>query len=170
MLKKLTIACYGLALIACTSNIAHASDKKHFPGIFIGATTIESQTDFSYGFEYEYKFNSKWGAGLTWEKTEDAHEGAGVEVALASIYFHPTEHLRLGAGFGQEEVGAVPATAAHHQSDESHGHPSHEEDLYRLSASYAIPLGSFELEPTIAADFVDGETSTVVGIAVVRPF
>ena len=168
MIKKLIIA--SLAMLALSSNV-YASDKKHFPGLFLGATTIDSETDFSYGLEYEYKFSSKWGAGLTWEKTEDAHAGAGVEVMLASVYFHPTEHLRLGVGFGQEKVGAVSASPTPHlQSGDAHGHPSHEEDLYRVSASYAIPLGNFELEPTIAADFVDDETSTVVGVAIVYPF
>ncbi len=171
MIKKLMIASVAIAATLAFSGNAQASDKKHFPGLFLGATTIDSETDFSYGLEYEYKFSHKWGAGFTWENTEDAHAGAGVEVMLASVYFHPTEHLRLGLGFGQEEVGAVSAPAEHHiQSGDAHGHPSHEEDLYRISASYAIPLGNFEIEPTIAADFVDDETSTVVGVAIVYPF
>ncbi|WNC72998.1 hypothetical protein RGQ13_03175 [Thalassotalea psychrophila] len=158
MLKKLPLFCNGLIAIASISNIAHASDKKHFPGIFIGATTIESQTDFSYGLEYEYKFADKWGAGVVMENTDNAHEGAGIEVRLASVYFHPIEHLRLGVGVGEEKVNG------------SHGHPSHEEDLTRVSANWDIPVGDFEIAPTIAFDFVGSETTTVVGIAIIRPF
>ncbi|MEW6997713.1 hypothetical protein AADZ86_08415 [Colwelliaceae bacterium BS250] len=151
--KKLLITTIALAF----TSTAFASEKghHHFPGIFLGATTIESQTDFSYGLEYEYKFDRTWGAGAVFESTDDAHEGAGVEVKLISAYFHPVAHLRLGVGFGEEEIK---------------GHHGHKEDLTRVSANWDIPIGDFEIAPTIAFDFVGSETSTVVGIAIIRPF
>lgn len=36
-----------------------ADDNHHFPGIFVGATHAEDETNFTYGIEYEYKFTSK---------------------------------------------------------------------------------------------------------------
>lgn len=155
MFKK--IAILSLALFS-TSVFATAKGNHHFPGIFVGATTIDDKTDFSYGLEYEYKFTRTFGAGFVMENTDDAHEGAGVEVKLVSAYFHPIHHVRLGLGFGEEKVNG------------SHGHPSHEEDLVRVSANYDFVVGDFEIAPTIAFDFVDGETSTVLGVAFIRPF
>ena len=30
-----------------------AESAKHIPGVFIGATHVESETEFTFGFEYE---------------------------------------------------------------------------------------------------------------------
>ena len=46
--------------------------KHHNIGLFLGQTNAD-ETDFSYGFGYEYRFNQRWGVGLTHEKTNDAH-------------------------------------------------------------------------------------------------
>ncbi len=156
-LKKIAVLSFALF---STSVLATAKGNHHFPGIFVGATTIESETDFSYGFEYEYKFNRTWGAGFVVENTNNAHEGAGVEVKLASAYFHPGKHhhVRIGLGFGEEKVNGI------------NGHASHREDLIRASLNYDIVVGDFEIAPTIAFDFVDGETSAILGVAFIRPF
>ena len=94
------------SLLLLTSNLSYASDESahHFPGIFLGATTFDGETNFSYGIEYEYKFSKLWGAGLTYEKTDDAHHGGGVDIALASIYLHPWKELRVGAGYGNHRI------------------------------------------------------------------
>ena len=76
-------------------------------------------------------------------------------MALASIYYHPTKNIRLGAGIGQERIGG--------------GHP-HEEDLYRISVAYDFHVKEFGIAPTIAVDFVDDEEAIVFGIAFTRPF
>lgn len=132
-----------------------AESAKHIPGVFIGATHVESETEFTFGFEYEYKLNKKWGVGAVFERTNKAHHNDGVAVALASIYYHPTKNIRLGAGIGQERIGG--------------GHP-HEEDLYRISVAYDFHVKEFGIAPTIAVDFVDDEEAIVFGIAFTRPF
>lgn len=154
-LIKSTAVVSLLASSLVFSSFAVASDKHHFPGIFLGATHADSNTEFTYGLEYEYKFNQNFGAGLVYEKTDEAHHGDGTEVKLASVYYHPIQHVRLGAGFGEEKVK---------------GHHSHTEDLYRLSASYEIAVGEFEIAPTIAFDFIDGDTATILGVGIVRAF
>jgi hypothetical protein len=151
-LKTLAIA----SLIAtCVSAPALASSKTnhHFPGIFLGATSVDSETDFSYGFEYEYKPNKMWGAGFVYEKTDDAHHGDGITVKLVSAYVHPWKDLRVGLGFGKETVG---------------GH--HSESLTRVSFSYDYHVGEFGIAPTLAFDRVNGETATVFGLAFIKPF
>lgn len=131
---------------------------RHFPGVFVGATTVDSETDFTYGVEYEYKFSEHWGAGAVWETTNDAHHDRGTTVYLASLFWHPAGMWRLGAGLGQEEVGG---DATHH---------SHRETLVRVSAGYEFLVGSFGIQPALAVDFVDDDAAVVFGIALTRPF
>ncbi|WJG09908.1 hypothetical protein [Aliiglaciecola sp. LCG003] len=151
-LKKLL----STTLLTCFAfGVAAAGDEQHFPGVFIGMTNAENETELTYGFEYEYKFNTNWGAGAVYEKTKDAHHGDGITVSLASLYYHPTQNVRLGMGVGREKLGG--------------DHP-HSEDLYRLSASYDFHLGDFGVAPTVAVDFIDGEEAYVLGVAFIKPF
>jgi len=151
------IALSAVLSFALATSLVNASsgDEHHFPGLFIGATNFDGETEFTYGIEYEYKFSKQWGAGIVYEKTNDAHHGDGVTVKLASIYLHPWKDLRLGAGFGEEKVG---------------GHHPHTEDLTRISASYDFHLSGVGIAPTLAFDFIDGETATVFGVAIIKSF
>ena len=149
--KLLTLFVFALGF----NNVAFAKDAKHIPGIFLGYTDFDDETEFTYGIEYEFKFDKNWGIGAVYEKTDDAHHGDGVTVRLASLYYHPTKAIRLGLGAGQEKVGG--------------DHP-HTEDLYRISASYDFHVGNFGIAPTIAVDFIDDKEAYVFGIAFVRPF
>lgn len=132
-----------------------AGDVKHIPGIFLGYTTVDSETEFTLGLEYEYKFTPNWGAGLVYEETSQGHHGEGVNVFVASVFYHPDNYLKFGVGIGEEEI---------------EGHHPHTEDLYRISAAYDFHLGDFGVAPTVAVDFIDGNEAFVVGIALVRPF
>ncbi|MGB0935826.1 MAG: hypothetical protein ACPGTQ_00135 [Colwellia sp.] len=40
----------------------------------------------------------------------------------------------------------------------------------RMSVSYDFIVGDFEIAPMLAFDFIDGETSTVLGAAFINPF
>jgi hypothetical protein len=145
----------SVLLFINTSSAFAADDAHHFPGIFIGYTNANDETHFTYGLEYEYKFNRNWGLGAVYEKIDDAHHGDGVTVTVAELFYHPLNNLRFGLGIGKEKIGGE--------------HP-HSEDLYRLSASYEYHVGDFGLEPTLAVDFIDGEQAYVLGLALVRPF
>lgn len=142
------------AALLCSSNAFAAGKDKNAVGLFLGATNAKSETEFTYGFEYEYKFADHWGAGIVLERTDEAHHGDGVEVAVGSLYFH-SEAWRFGAGIGREKIKGA--------------HP-HTEDLYRLSGSYDIHLGDFAIVPTIAIDFIDDDEAVVYGIAILKTF
>ena len=161
MKYKLLIA----VLFIFTANVSYASSGKHhhFPGIFLGATTSDSDTNFSYGVEYEYKFSKLWGAGLVYENTADAHHGAGVDISLAALYLHPWKQLRIGAGYGKEKIGS-------YTDHDHHLHSSQKENIARASFSYDFHIGGCGVAPTIAFDFVDGETATVFGVAFIKAF
>lgn len=171
MNKKIFLAASVLAALASTTVMAsndegHASPK-HIPGVFIGFTRANSETEFSYGIEYEYKISKQWGAGLVYEKTDDAHHGAGVDVALAAVYLHPWKELRVGLGFGKETVGSYDEDDGH---GHIHHHASHKEDVIRTSLSYDFHVGEFGVAPTLAFDFVGSQTATVFGVAIVKAF
>jgi hypothetical protein len=153
-MKKYFLAIAVVSALA--SPVMAASEETHHTvGVFLGASNIDDETDFSYGFEYEYKFNQTWGIGPVYEKTDDAHHGDGVEVKLISLYAHIQPAIRLGVGYGEEKVGG--------------DHP-HSEDLIRVSAAYDFHVGGFGIAPTIALDFVDGERAEVFGIAFSKSF
>jgi hypothetical protein len=142
-------------LLLNTSSVFGAANAHHFPGVFVGYTNAADETHFTYGLEYEYKFNQTWGVGGVYEKVDDAHHGDGVTVKVAELFYHPLNNIRLGVGVGEEKIGGA--------------HP-HTEDLYRLTASYDYHIGDFGLAPTIAVDFIDGEKAYVFGVAFIRPF
>lgn len=156
-MKLVTTALLSTLLLTNTNIATAAGDAHHFPGIFLGYTDIESEDKplFTYGLEYEYKFNSYFGVGAVYEKTDDAHGDDGITVTLGSLYYHPSKNIRLGIGAGQEKLGGA--------------HP-HTEDLYRVSASYDFHVGDFGLAPTFAVDFIDGHEAYVLGVALIRPF
>lgn len=156
-MKKTTSALILLSMMsAAPAVMAEASSNKHVVGLFLGASNIDDETDFSYGLEYEYKFNNTWGVGPVIEKTNDAHHGDGVTVKLLSVYAHVTSSVRLGLGYGKEEIGGA--------------HP-HSEDLIRASAAYDFHFdGGFGIAPTVAIDFVDGEQAEIFGIAFTKSF
>lgn len=143
------------SLLISANDVLAADDAHHFPGIFVGYTNASDETHFTYGLEYEYKFNHSWGLGAAYEKIDDAHHDDGVTVTVAQLFYHPLNTLRFGLGVGKEKIGGA--------------HP-HTEDLYRLSASYEYHIGDFGLAPTLAVDFIDGEKAYVFGVALVRPF
>jgi hypothetical protein len=133
-----------------------AEGKHHILGLFLGATNVDGETDSTWGIEYEYKFNNEWGIGAVYEETPDGHDGDGVNVKVASLFYRPTSNWRFGVGFGQEKIeGKKPKT----------------KDLYRLVGSYDFHIGDFGIAPTLAIDFIDGgKDAFVFGIAIVRPF
>lgn len=145
----------GTLIGLCSFPSLASGDAKHIPGVFVGATRIDSETDFTFGIEYEYKFNQNWGAGAVYERTNDAHHGDGVGVWVVSAFYHPVTNVRLGLGAGKERVGG--------------GHP-HTENLVRASASYDFHVGDFGVAPTIAVDFVDNDEALVFGVAITKPF
>ena len=142
-------------LLINANNVFAAADAHHFPGIFVGYTNASDETHFTYGIEYEYKFNQSWGLGGVYEKTDDAHHGDGVTVTVVELFYHPLNHVRVGFGIGEEKIGG--------------DHP-HSEDLIRLNATYEYHIGDFGIEPNIAIDFIDGEKAYVLGVAFIRPF
>lgn len=148
---------FGLSnsTLASDSEKGTTIDNPHVIGVFLGRTQTPVETESTYGIEYEYRFNSAFGAGVVLEKSGDAHHGDGVSVSLISAYYHLAGNWRLGLGVGKEKV---------------HSTPSHSESLTRLSVSYDFHVGPIGLAPTFAIDRVNGENIKVWGLTVVKAF
>ena len=154
-MKRIFSVCACVLLFMASGSIYAAGDAKHYPGVIVGVTNAEGETETTVGFEYEYKFNDSFGLGAVWERTPEGHGGDGVNVAVASLFYHPTEEWRLGVGIGEERIG---------------GKKVKYKDLTRLSVTYEFITDNFILAPEVAVDFIDGEKATVVGVAVLFPF
>jgi hypothetical protein len=154
-MKTISILFISLLLLININDVEATEDARYFPGVFIGYTNAEHETYFTYGVEYEYKFNPYWGLGAIYEKIDDAHHGDGVSITLAELFYHPTNNIRMGLGAGKEKIGG--------------SHP-HSEDIYRASANYEFHVGDVGIEPTFAVDFINSEKAYILGVALIRPF
>ncbi|WP_229160334.1 porin family protein [Fluctibacter halophilus] len=146
---------FSLAALPLLTFSVSAQTARHVLGVFAGATHFDSETNSTFGIEYEYRINPQWGMGAVYERTPDAHHHDGVTVALASAFYHPDQHWRFGVGVGEERVGG--------------GHP-HSETLYRISGNYDFHFDQFGVAPTLAVDVIDGDTAYVAGIAFTYAF
>lgn len=152
ILSKLII----VTLLFTAGNVlAAGSDAKHYPGVFVGMTSVSSETDLTLGVEYEYKLDPSLGAGFVVERTPDGHGGDGVDIWIASLYYHPINEVRLGLGYGSERIG---------------GYKVKHKDVVRLSAAYEFHVENIGIAPTFAVDFIDGDEAYVLGVAFVFPY
>lgn len=152
-------AIFNIAALCVTlfmpTSIFAAGDAKHYPGVFLGFTNSESETDLTIGIEYEYKFDPALGAGFVVERLPDGHDGDGVDIWIASMYYHPINEVRFGLGYGEERIG---------------GKKVKHKDIIRMSAAYEFHFDDFELAPTLDIDFIDGDQAYVFGVAILFPY
>lgn len=145
-----------LAYMPLLAAAPHGELKHHHVGIFLGDSDERGGGDhFTYGLEYEYRFNQEFGAGAVYEYVDGAHDSDGVSVALAALYYHPYAGWRLGAGAGREKV---------------HGSHGGYETLYRVGAAYDFHVGKIGIAPDVSLDRVDGENVLVYGVAFIYSF
>ena len=149
-MKNKLIALTAFTLFS-TASFASSTDYHHALALFVGIISVDSKTESSYGIAYEHKFDRMWGAGAVFETSPDLHNGT--DIILVSAYLHPWKGLRLGAGIGQETIDDLDA-----------------QSLTRVSLSYNFHVGPVGIAPTLAFDFVGGDTATVVGITIVKSF
>jgi hypothetical protein len=158
----------GTSIAVGSTSPASAADdgelKRHVPGVFLGVTSGDGETDYTVGLEYEYRMTPLFGLGAVVETTPERHGGDGVNVALGAIHVHPMGGLRLTAGYGWEDILDATEKRAKGKA------PSKNEDLFRIGAAYDFHVGNFGIAPSVNLDFVGGHEVAVFGIAIVRPF
>lgn len=133
-----------------------AAGKKHYPGVFIGSVNTSGDSEVTYGIEYEFKFDQNWGAGLIFETIPDGKKGAGIDVYIASGFYHPNKNWRLGFGLGTEKIG---------------GKKPKDKNIAKISIAYEVFVGDLIIAPSAAVDFIEGgDEAFVIGAAVIYPF
>ena len=150
-------AIFALALLASLPAWAesehpgssHEYHRNHF-GVFVGGATrpedVGSESGFTFGLDYEFRFVRWVGLGVLGEVATGDVRAAVVGVP---IFLHPWRGLKVIIAPGAEF------------SD--HG----TEFAFRLGASYQFPLGDrFTLAPEFNADVIDGEATYVYGLSV----
>jgi len=153
-------ALFGVAMIFQVQSVLsaedhHGSTDRHMVGVFLGAEDDAQESEWTYGFEYEYRFTPELGGGVLYEKVEDAHEGDGVSVVLALLSMHPHAGWRFVLGAGREEI---------------HGSHGHTENLFRFGVGYDFHLGGFGIEPTFNIDRSERNSKYIYGVLINRKF
>lgn len=152
----LTAALATACSAAAAEDTGHGHGRHHSPhaiGAFAGFTDPDDHpAEATWGVEYEYRPGDRFGFGVIAERTSEAHDGDGVDVAVAAVHYH-VANFRLTAGAGREWID---------------GHGSHA--LQRLGIAYDIELGPIALAPTVNVDFVDGEEVPVYGLVLLKHF
>jgi hypothetical protein len=149
-----------LLSLLCTLPLLSQADQstknyQHIPGVFIGMTVVDGESNATLGLEYEFKVLDFFGFGVVYEHTPDAHHEDGASVLLLSGYLHPYQGWRLGLGLGQEKI---------------HGDHGYSENLSRFSLAYDFHVAGFGIAPTYNLDRVARETINVYGVAFSKAF
>jgi opacity protein-like surface antigen len=151
-----------------THGDGHAGHPHHV-SLTVGAADNGhlDETGLSIGAEYRYALNERFAIGPMLDYTTYDHETT--TLLVAALFWRPHGgRFQLFGGPGIEFVEAehhstpvtpVPlSSAAEADEDDS-------EFAFRLGAGYDLPLGKFSLTPLVSADFIDGHTTWVYGIA-----
>lgn len=146
---------------------AHAGHHHHV-SLTVGAADngLLNETGFSIGAEYRYALNEQFAIGPMLDYTTYDHETT--TLLVAALFWRPNGgRFQLFGGPGVEFVDAerhhaspvtpLPLSSAKDADDS--------EFAFRLGAGYDLPLGTLSLTPLISADFIDGHTTWVYGIA-----
>jgi hypothetical protein len=145
------------------------SSPLHHVSLTVGAADNGhlDETGLSVGAEYRYALNERFAIGPMLDYTTYDHEET--TLLVAALFWRPHGgRFQLFGGPGVEFVEAehraspvTPAplsSAAETDEDDS-------EFAFRLGAGYDLPLGKLSLTPLVSADFIDGHTTWVYGVA-----
>jgi len=147
---------------------------RHHLGLFLGGTSNlkKEETDFTLGFEYEYRLSkkmSRWSIGLIGELIF-AHETE--YLVVVPIILRVTDAFFFRAGPGVEW--------AHHDEGNGHGNihaaeaandnGRESEFFVRAGIGYGFEVGKFSITPTLDVDIFQSHTTLVWGIAIGKGF
>lgn len=161
MLKFNTVLLSAIAMLAALNTNVYAADdghhefKQHIVGVFAGFTSVDHNTEATFGLEYEYRITELVGVGAIYEHTSNAHHGDGTSIYMGLVHVHPWQELRLSVGYGTEKI--------HHEG-------AHSEDVLRFGVAYDFHVGEFGISPAFNLDRVGGHTAKVFGVAITKAF
>jgi hypothetical protein len=146
----LVVAILGFAVSALASEPHEKeteSHHRHHAAIFLGGAVRDeghTESGFTGGVEYEYRFAPFVGAGILAEAaTGDLRE----VLMVAPLALYPWRGLRLVAAPGAELPGEGET-----------------EFVMRLGVGYRFPIGRFMIIPEFNADLIEGTPTYVIGV------
>ncbi len=142
----------GLSLLAAlpTSVLAGSEHSPNHAGVIIGSAEIKGKQQNLLGIEYQRFIAPSWAVGASYEAVETAYQGDEMTISTASIFWYPTQHVKLGIGIGKETITGK--------------HP-HSESLKRATLSYEIPFDVLTIAPTVTVDKLKSTEVVAAGIA-----
>lgn len=144
------IAQFSLASISVfAANSAHADYTNRFTlGVGVAAVGNPSTTSFEAGLEYENKFDSFFGLGVSGNYIFSNPNI--LLLAVPDVFFHPFT--------GDFLVSAAPLLEFGSGTGTNLG--------VRLGTRLPIPLGLFTIVPSFAVDFINGGHDYIFGLGV----
>jgi opacity protein-like surface antigen len=173
LLAALLCAAPAVTIAAEEDGDAHGdghSSHLHHVSLTVGAADNGhlDETGFSVGAEYRYALNERFAIGPMLDYTTYDHEET--TLLVAALFWRPyAGRFQLFGGPGVEFVNAehqsthvtpVPLSSSVKAEDDDDS-----EFAWRLGAGYDVPVGKLSLTPLVSADFIDGHTTWVYGIA-----
>ncbi len=149
---------------ATADETGHGHWHKHHAGLFVGGSSIKSETGFTLGGDYEYRLSKYIGVG---GQVEHGFGDLKETVAAFPLFFHPGAGLRLGTGPGFEKFsGELPtSTSVEGNGEDAGGGDKDFHFLWRIQVLYDFPLDErFTVTPSFAIDFQSGRQVFVYGI------
>jgi hypothetical protein len=136
---------------------------KHHAGVLLGGSSLRSETGFTIGGDYEYRFTKYVGLGV---QAEHAFGELKETVFAFPVFFHPGGGLRLATGPGFERfTGELPTGTNEDVHEEETEHDQETHFLWRMQVLYDFPVGKrYTITPNIAVDFQSGRQVWVYGV------
>ena len=116
--------------------------------VLVAGTFVDSEEGATFGLDYEYRLNERWGVGAVLER---AFGSVDATTALAVADIHVWRGLAIQTGPGVERI--------------DHDGETEEEFVYRIGALYEIERERYTLSPQLHVDITEETESVVVGVA-----
>lgn len=181
MYRVFTIWLLACALVLITSysfSQAHEAEThqyhRHHAGLFLGGTSNlkKEETDFTLGFEYEYRLSKKmarWSIGLIGEMIF-AHKTEYLLVVPVILRITDAFFFRAGPGVEWAHHSEENGHGNIHAAEAADGEGSETEFFVRVGIGYGFEVGKFSITPTLDFDIFQSHTTLVWGIAIGKGF
>jgi hypothetical protein len=141
-----SVCASSLGIVTPLASAQEAQDEQdhhspHHVSVLIGGTHFQGgDSEFTLGFDYEYRVSSLLGIGAVAEHAFGSLD-TWTYLAVADIHF---EHLIVQVGPGVEQS------------------PKHDLFTFRLGALYEFEFDGFTVSPQVHYDYHDGSSNAVI--------
>jgi hypothetical protein len=146
--------------IAFGQNCFAAGDNH--AGLFLGATTLDDETDFTLGLDYERLTGLAGGTIGYGVLLDNNFAEKNIFIVGLPVFWHPWQGLKLlvAPGYEFKEGGGTDKTTGKKKK-------AKQKYLTRVGVGYDFHVDSYSIGPIVSVDLIDGgDTGVVYGLAV----